>query len=152
MIKTKDLASLGMVLAVVASGMSVNSVFAAGASAGQSAINETALEAQWNGQSGLQQSAISGVVAQWNASQQGEAISANYVPSGWGAPAELMIVSYQAIEVDSEAKLTKAVSQYRPSGWGAPVTLAHLTTSDSNTYAALVSAEGGYNSAQKLHR
>lgn len=152
MIKTKDLASLGMVLAVVASGMSVTSVFAAGASAGQVGINETALEAQWNGKSGLQQSAIDGVVAQWNASQQGESISYDYVPSGWGAPAELMIVSYQSVDVKQETKLANAASQYRPSAWGAPATLDHLTTSDSNTYAGLVNADSEYTSALTLHR
>lgn len=152
MIKTKNLASLGMILAVVASGMSVTSVFAAGASAGQSGITETVLEAEWNGQSGLQQSAISGVVAQWNANQQGESISSDYVPSGWGAPAELMIVSYQAIETDSESRLAKAVSQYRASAWGAPATLAGLSSSSNTGYASLANTGSAYTSALKLHR
>ncbi len=143
-------------LAIVASAMSVNSVFAAGGAAGHSLVTPTSLEAKWDGQSGTQQAAIGGVIAQWQADAEGKVSHNDYRPSAWGAPSELMIVKYQSIELDSELVKAKAIAKYRPSAWGAPATLLALpgfeTAGGDQAYAGLIQTDSDYSSALKLHR
>lgn len=148
----KTLTARNTVAASIALGLVAISAFtttgalAAGASA-QSPVTQTVLEARWDGHQGTQQTAIGGVLAQWNASNIGEVVAQDYTPSGWGAPAELA-VSKTNTSLSFAQRQTYAANSYRPAAWGAPAKLALVESNAATTLAMTSSA----NSALKMHR
>lgn len=57
--------------------------------AGGTLITMEALENRWNGYEGLQQTPITGVVAQWYSDNCGFATAQVNTPGAWGAPVEI---------------------------------------------------------------
>ncbi len=132
-------------LGIVAfSALSSTQALAAGAQA-QSPVTQAVLEQQWNGQQGLQQTATSGVLAQWHANELGESSRQSYTPSAWGAPAKLTIEE-KSTDLSLAQRQAKAITHYRPAAWGAPAQLVVDQTQSSFTVASTS------NSALKMHR